>query len=99
MKSSVTAKGADTLINLHVLPSSSRNAVGETRDGFIKIKITSAAVGGKANSALVAFLSKRLKAPKSGIRIIRGETAKRKTVLVSGKKREEVLERLRGKDD
>ncbi len=96
MDSPVTAKGEDTLINLHVLPSSSRNAVGETKNGFVKIKITSAAVGGKANSALVAFLSKRLKVPKSGIKIVRGETAKRKTMIISGKKPEEVLELLKG---
>jgi len=96
MDSPVTAKGDGTLINLHVLPSSSRNAIGETMNGFVKIKITSAAVGGKANSALVAFLSKRLKVPKSGIKIVRGETAKRKTVIISGKKPEEVLELLKG---
>lgn len=49
--------------------------------GAIKIKITAQPVGGKANKALIEFLSKQFKISKTSIKILRGETSKEKTIL------------------
>ena len=53
----------------------------KTDDG-IKIKITAQPVDGKANKALIEFLSKQLKIPKTSIEILKGHTSKEKTVLI-----------------
>jgi uncharacterized protein (TIGR00251 family) len=48
----------------------------------LKIKIKAPAVEGAANKALVKFLAKRFKAPKSEIELIAGATAKRKRIRI-----------------
>ena len=50
---------------------------------FVKIKITAQPIDGKANKALIEFLSKQFKVPKSYFEIIRGETSKDKSVLIN----------------
>ena len=52
-------------------------------DEFIKVKLTAQPMENKANKALIEFLSKLFKVPKSEIKIIKGETSKEKTILFS----------------
>jgi hypothetical protein len=80
------------ILNCRVLPSSSRNSFAEVAGGELKIKITAPPVDGMANKGLIVFLSKSLKIPKGDIKIIRGETGKRKVLLLEGKKASEVTE-------
>ena len=61
---------------------SAKNEIIKTSDG-IKIKITAQPIDGKANKALIEFLSKQFKVPKSYFEIIRGETSKDKSVLIN----------------
>lgn len=68
------------IINLKIVPNSSKNDI-VSEDGFIKVKITAQPVEGKANKALVEFLSKKFKIPKTSIEILKGETSKEKTLL------------------
>ena len=70
------------VIKFKVLPNSSKNDV-LIEDEFIKVKLTAQPIENKANKALVEFLSKLLKVPKSEIKIIKGETSKEKTILFS----------------
>lgn len=49
---------------------------------FIKVKIMARAVEGKANKAIIEFLSDELKIPKSKISIVNGEKSSIKTILV-----------------
>ncbi|MBQ4646256.1 MAG: DUF167 domain-containing protein [Candidatus Gastranaerophilales bacterium] len=51
-------------------------------DEFIKIKITARAVEGKANKAIIEYLSEILKIPKSKISIVIGEKSSIKTIKV-----------------
>ncbi len=66
--------------NIKISPNAKKNEI--IREGeFVKIKITAQPIDGKANKALVEFLSKYFKIPKTSIKILKGETSKEKTVL------------------
>ena len=69
------------LLTVRIVPNSSKNEIVKTENGM-KIKITAQPVDGKANKALIEFLSKKLKIPKSAIEIVRGETSKEKTLFL-----------------
>ena len=68
------------MVTIKIVPNSSKNEIIKT-DDTIKIKITAQPVDGKANKALIEFLSKQFKIPKTSIEILRGETSKEKTIL------------------
>lgn len=67
------------LISLKIVPNSSKNCI-VIEDGFIKVKVTAQPIENKANKALIEFLSKEFKIPKTSITIVRGDTAKEKTL-------------------
>ena len=68
-------------LNIKLIPRSSKNEIiGWQADGRLKIKITAPPVDGKANAALIEFLSKHFRVPKSTIEILRGATIPEKTV-------------------
>lgn len=69
------------LLNLKISPNASKNEIKVSSDG-IKVKITAQPVDGKANKALVEFLSKELKIPKTSIDVVKGHTNKEKTLLL-----------------
>lgn len=68
------------LVNLKIVPNSSKNDI-VLEEEFVKVKITALPIEGKANKALIEFLSKKFKIPKTSIEIIKGETNKEKTLL------------------
>jgi uncharacterized protein YggU (UPF0235/DUF167 family) len=51
---------------------------------YLKVRVSAVAAEGAANAALLAFLAKSLKRPKSALRIVSGETARVKMVDVEG---------------
>lgn len=68
------------IVNIRISPNAKKNEI--ITDGeIVKIKITAQPIDGKANKALIEYLSKNFKIPKSSIKIIKGETSKDKTVL------------------
>ena len=69
------------LVRLKIVPNSSKNDI-ILEDGFIKVKVTAQPIENKANKALVEFLSKSFKIPKTSIEIVKGDTSKEKTVLL-----------------
>ncbi len=70
-------------IRVKVIPKSSKTElVGYLPDGTWKIKVAAAPEKGKANRALVEFLSEHLKVPKSRIHIMSGETSQLKRIRV-----------------
>ncbi len=86
---------AGLTLQIRILPNSSKNEI-ITGDGFLKIKITAQPIENKANKALIEFLSKQLKVPKTKIQIVKGETSKDKTLFfkVDGHKKAEIITRL-----
>lgn len=69
------------IFSLRISPNASKNEIIKEESG-IKVKITAQPVDGKANKALIEFLSKKFKVPKSYFEIVRGETSKDKTILI-----------------
>lgn len=57
------------------------NSIDFSED-FIKIRITAQAIEGKANKAIIEFLAKSLKHPKSKISILNGEKSSIKTIEI-----------------
>ncbi len=79
------------LIRIKIVPNSSKNDIIIEED-FIKVKVTAQPIENKANKALVEFLSKRFKIPKTYIQIIKGETSKEKTILLGTNDKEKIAE-------
>lgn len=68
------------IVNIKISPNSKKNEIVREKE-YTKIKITAQPIDGKANKALIEFLSKNFKIPKTSIKILKGETSKEKTVL------------------
>lgn len=79
--------GNGILISFKISPNASKNEIIKT-DEDIKIKITAQPIDNKANKALVEFLSKQFKIPKTSIEIVKGHTSKEKTLLLKTDKPE-----------
>lgn len=87
---------AGLIVRLKIIPNSSKNDI-VLENEFIKVKVTAQPIENKANKALVEFLSKRFKIPKTSIEILKGDTSKEKTILlktVDKEKREEIISSL-----
>jgi uncharacterized protein (TIGR00251 family) len=68
---------------IRVTPRARRNEIVEVQsDGTVKIRLTAPPVEGKANEALVQFLSEILNVSPSTIEIVAGETGKDKLVSI-----------------
>lgn len=84
------------IIKVKIVPNSSKNDI-ILEDEFIKVKVTAQPIENKANKALVEFLSKTFKIPKTYIEILKGDTSKEKTILLKTtdlEKRQEIISRL-----
>jgi hypothetical protein len=51
---------------------------------YLKVRVSAAPADGEANAALMAFLAKALKRPKSAFSIVSGETARLKMIEIKG---------------
>lgn len=71
-------------LEIRLQPRGGRDQVMGERDGAVLIRISAPPVDGKANAALIAFVAKTLRAPKSSVAIIRGETSRNKVIRVDG---------------
>ena len=75
-------KGA--VIEVRVMPRASRNGIVGREAGVFKVKLTSPALEGKANKALIGLLSKKLGVPKRDVEILAGERSRTKRILIHG---------------
>lgn len=70
-------------ISVRVSPKSTKNEIsGIMADGTVKIRLTAPPVEGKANKALIKFLSTVLDVAPTNIEIISGQTARDKLVTI-----------------
>ncbi|MGD0820132.1 MAG: DUF167 domain-containing protein [Desulfomonilia bacterium] len=91
----VSQKGGSAIISCRVQPNSAREGTGEIKNDAVVIRLNAPAVEGKANDALIKFLSKRLGISKSKISIIRGGKSRNKLVAVEGLRIEEIEHSLK----
>ena len=86
---------ADTVVfTIKVSPAASRNCFDGIYDGMLKIKLSVAPERGKANQALIEFLSKKMNIKKKFIQIVSGKTSKIKQVSVENINTENLSEKL-----
>ena len=69
------------VLRLRISPNASKNQFIFT-DDMIKLKITAQPIENKANKAVIEYLSKLFKVPKTKITILKGDTSKEKTLLI-----------------
>ncbi|HEV7477754.1 MAG TPA: DUF167 domain-containing protein, partial [Burkholderiales bacterium] len=65
-------------------PGASRSEFAGEHGGRIKVRLAARAVDGKANQALIEFLSEHFKVPKRNVRIESGLKSRRKRVVIEG---------------
>lgn len=76
-------EGDGLWLTLLVQPRASRDEmVGPHGDAF-RVRITAPPLDGKANAHLIRFLAKGFGVPKARVTLESGETARRKTFLIS----------------
>ena len=90
----MTGTTANVTVFVRVQPNARKNAVIGFQDDVLRLKIAAPPVEGKANRELIVFLSEVLGVRKSDISIDKGETARRKTVVVTGISKKQALERF-----
>ena len=88
-----TPDGCTLTVRVH--PGARRNAVTGFHDGALKIALTSPPVDGRANEALIAFLTAALKLPKNNIALVTGATSRTKLLRITGRTSAEVQTALR----
>lgn len=83
-------------ISIRVIPRAKQSEISELmQDGTIKIRLTAPPVNGKANSALIEFLSDVLGIPSSRIELISGLRGRNKRVLINGMNKYTALKRIK----
>ena len=78
------------ILRVRLTPNSSACSVRDVftdaaGQDFLKINVISVPEKGKANQELVAFLAKKLKLPKSCLKIVSGETDRDKKIFLADK--------------
>lgn len=81
-------------ITVRVQPNAKRNEVVRFEDGILYIKVTAPPVKGKANTALLSFLSDILGVSQACLSIDKGATSRRKVIVIEGMSQEEVRARI-----
>lgn len=73
----LTPKAAKNYIGDHV--------IGPSGESYLKVYVTAIPEDSKANKAMIDFLSKEWKVPKSYFKIIAGQTSRYKAVVITQK--------------
>ena len=94
MTLSLRSTGDGVVVPVRVIPRSSRTRLAEMRAGRLLVRLNAPPVDGAANEALIRVLAKTLDVPRRAVRIVSGERARHKSVLIDGLTAEEILARL-----
>ena len=70
------------LINIRVIPNAKKNNVSEEQ-GKLKVHISTPAIDGKANKAVIKVLAEYFKIKKNDVRIIKGAKSREKVVEIT----------------
>jgi uncharacterized protein (TIGR00251 family) len=81
-------------IDVIVVPKASRTEVTGVHEGRLRIRLAAPPVDGKANRELIKGMSKLLRAKKTDIDLIRGQTSRRKVLRIRELSPATVLKRL-----
>ena len=79
-------KGETVNLKIKVTANAKINGLEEYADDILKLRINKPAVDGKANKAIIEYLSSQFEVPKSNITILKGEKNSLKDLLIKPKK-------------
>jgi len=79
------------VVEVRVQPRASRDEIIGEMDGALKIRLQAPAVEDRANEALVEFLARLLKRPKSAVRILSGDRSRSKRLEIRGVTKQQIL--------
>lgn len=75
-----------TLVRVKVVPRSSKTGLQGVEGDYLKVRLKSPPVEGKANRELMETLAKALGIPKGKVEIVKGHKARTKEVFLTGVK-------------
>ena len=78
----ITKTNNGVAFKVKVVPNSSASKIVEVNEEFVKIKLNSPPIEGRANKEVVNLLSKVLGVPKTSIELLNGDKSKLKTLSV-----------------
>jgi uncharacterized protein (TIGR00251 family) len=79
------------VVAVRVQPRASKDEIAGEMAGTLKIRLQAPALEDRANEALVEFLARLLKTPKSAVRILSGERSRTKRIAIQGVTKQQVL--------
>lgn len=80
----INATKNGVMLSVHACPRAARDQVQGLHGDAVKIRLRSPPVDGKANDALVAFLSRLLDVPARAFTIVSGLSSRRKRLAING---------------
>ncbi len=83
------------IIQVKVIPNAAHNRIERWENQLLRVRLHAIAEKGKANEALVVFLSEILHLAKSSIKILSGQTTRLKRVSIEGVTIQQFEEALR----
>ena len=87
----ITEREGAIAFAVRVQPRASRDEVAGEMGGALKVRLQAPAIEGRANQALIEFLSSVLKRPRAAVRISSGEGSRVKRVEVTGVTKNDIL--------
>jgi uncharacterized protein len=84
-----------TRLKVRVIPNARKNAVVSWTGDELRIKIKAPAIEGRANAALIEYLSELADVPRSRIHLKAGEKARIKVIEMEGMTGDEAAARIR----
>ena len=76
---------------VRVQPRASKDEVAGGMGGALKVRLQAPAVEDRANEALVEFLARLLKTPRTAVRILSGARSRTKRIEIRGVTRQQIL--------
>ena len=90
----ISQDNKDIIFTAKIIPGSSKTSLAGILGGMLKIKIAAPAEKGKANKAVIDFLSEKIGVKKNNIAIISGQSSPVKQIRISGISANELLSKL-----
>jgi uncharacterized protein (TIGR00251 family) len=89
-----SAKTNTYVLALYCQPGAKKTEVQGEHDGRLKIRLAAPPVEGKANDALILWLSKSLGVNRSAIELLAGDLSRLKRVKISGVESQVIVDSL-----
>jgi uncharacterized protein len=81
---------------VHITPKAGRDEIVGWLAGELRVRVTTAPEGGKANAAVCRLVARELGVAKSSVRVVRGDTARHKMLEIVGVDDAQVAEAFAG---